>query len=478
MGNICNLSKENGQDSSINMSYNQKKTLQQIEDSLQNLTGNVEPIQNEFLPIPEIQKSDLFTSKETIRYSLKIAPNIAVIKYWGKLEKFKNIPLNSSVSITLDKNDVYSFTDIMLVPENSNVYSPTKNLKEIYLPSTKTQFKIDFTLNNKKCEFRKPHILAVDYFFSKKHPIQYFNQTTQSHKKIEWEEYKNWTQVIRSINNFPTSAGMASSASGFCSFAQVLSVIFHYFGNYKALNLEKMDIDKFIEDKIVYVIDKKNDIDNHDFESITKIFEILSLIRNISGSAVRSCFSGLVTTQGSELFLTKKSLKNLTENIRGDNEDFAIGKIHTHQNKVVLSEIDDKFFKDNLTRFFGINEKGDKLVYKKDEEEEIFTTKNGDNSRDLVLAQQELGDGKINLSDKTVQTAYLDSNCIAIPYIFPFLKSKNGALPSNEKNDIIPEENFKKMTLQRSQEFQNDLFIMIFIFDTSLKITQKVYHFL
>ena len=36
-----------------------------------------------------------------------VAPNIALIKYWGKRNKELNLPLNSSISLTL--SSVYSF---------------------------------------------------------------------------------------------------------------------------------------------------------------------------------------------------------------------------------------------------------------------------------------------------------------------------------------------------------------------------------
>ena len=45
------------------------------------------------------------------KYSITVrsAPNIALIKYWGKSNLDLNIPLNSSLSITLDQNTrIYS----------------------------------------------------------------------------------------------------------------------------------------------------------------------------------------------------------------------------------------------------------------------------------------------------------------------------------------------------------------------------------
>jgi len=38
--------------------------------------------------------------------------NIACIKYWGKADKKFNTPINSSVSVTLDQDDLCSITSV------------------------------------------------------------------------------------------------------------------------------------------------------------------------------------------------------------------------------------------------------------------------------------------------------------------------------------------------------------------------------
>ena len=38
--------------------------------------------------------------------------NIACIKYWGKADKAFNTPINSSVSVTLDQDDLRSITTV------------------------------------------------------------------------------------------------------------------------------------------------------------------------------------------------------------------------------------------------------------------------------------------------------------------------------------------------------------------------------
>ena len=44
--------------------------------------------------------------------SYKVAPNIALIKYWGKYDDESIIPLNDSISFTLDTDDLWTQTDI------------------------------------------------------------------------------------------------------------------------------------------------------------------------------------------------------------------------------------------------------------------------------------------------------------------------------------------------------------------------------
>lgn len=38
----------------------------------------------------------------------KVAPNIALIKYWGKFDTELILPLNSSISVTLSCDDLFT----------------------------------------------------------------------------------------------------------------------------------------------------------------------------------------------------------------------------------------------------------------------------------------------------------------------------------------------------------------------------------
>ena len=47
----------------------------------------------------------------------KVAPNIAMIKYWGKFDEDLILPLNSSVSATLSNEDLFALTEVTLSSE-------------------------------------------------------------------------------------------------------------------------------------------------------------------------------------------------------------------------------------------------------------------------------------------------------------------------------------------------------------------------
>ncbi|KAL5104827.1 Diphosphomevalonate decarboxylase [Taenia crassiceps] len=106
-----------------------------------------------------------------------IAPiNIALLKYWGKSDYLNIEPVADSLSLTLNSNQLHSRTQISLSP---GVGQP-------------------FLLNG---EFQKLY--------------------------------------IKSTNNFPTAAGLASSASGFASLAFGLATLYHLEGD--ASNCSPLD---------------------------------------------------------------------------------------------------------------------------------------------------------------------------------------------------------------------------------------------
>jgi diphosphomevalonate decarboxylase len=119
--------------------------------------------------------------------------NIAIIKYWGKEDEENIIPLNNSISITLDMNKFYTETTATLIE--------SKNNPEI------SELPVDIILNGKAIKV-SGRVRKIINIFCKKEYIPNF--------KLE----------IESINTFPTAAGCASSASSMACLVNVLNELF------------------------------------------------------------------------------------------------------------------------------------------------------------------------------------------------------------------------------------------------------------
>jgi diphosphomevalonate decarboxylase len=153
--------------------------------------------------------------------------NIAFVKYWGKKDENLNLPMNSSISMTLDEN-VSTKTTV----EFSDKYKEDA-----------------FVLDNVKQAGEK--LQKVSKFLD-----------------IAREKAKSKLNAkVVSVNNFPMSAGIASSASGFAALAAASS---------KALGLKLSD------------------------------GELSALARRGSGSAARSIHGGFVEWENE----SAKQIKN------------------------------------------------------------------------------------------------------------------------------------------------------------------------
>jgi diphosphomevalonate decarboxylase len=106
-------------------------------------------------------------------------PNIAVVKYWGKRDNFLNLPNNGSISVTMDET---------LSTVTSVCFDQSLRLDEL-------------TLNGK---------------------IAQVKETARASKVLDAIRAKARIRLkakVASENNFPTGAGIASSASGFAALA-------------------------------------------------------------------------------------------------------------------------------------------------------------------------------------------------------------------------------------------------------------------
>ncbi|GAB2546802.1 diphosphomevalonate decarboxylase [Rhodanobacter koreensis] len=147
-------------------------------------------------------------------------PNIALVKYWGKRDVGLNLPVVGSMSITLDS--LWTRTEVRFVPGAAQDRG---------------------SLNGRSDEAVTKRMVACLDLLRERARV-------------------DWGAVVDSRNNFPTAAGLASSASGFaalvCAGAQ-------------ALGLNLSDTDKSL------------------------------LARRCSGSAARSVFGGYVEWARGEL---------------------------------------------------------------------------------------------------------------------------------------------------------------------------------
>ncbi|EFJ06620.1 hypothetical protein SELMODRAFT_135101 [Selaginella moellendorffii] len=117
--------------------------------------------------------------------------NIAVIKYWGKRDEDLILPLNSSISVTLDPNDLSATTTVSTSPD-FDADRLWLNDKEVSLSSHR------YVSCLKELRDR-----ATDVKDEKTGIV------------ITKEDWKHLKLHIVSKNNFPTAAGLASSAAGF-----------------------------------------------------------------------------------------------------------------------------------------------------------------------------------------------------------------------------------------------------------------------
>ena len=105
--------------------------------------------------------------------------NIAFVKYWGKKNTVINLPMNPSISMTLDEN----------LSTKTTVEFSKKYKKDIFI------------LNNEEEQGKK--LEKVSKF------LDIVRKKTKTKLKAK----------VNSINTFPTGSGIASSASGFAALA-------------------------------------------------------------------------------------------------------------------------------------------------------------------------------------------------------------------------------------------------------------------
>jgi len=130
--------------------------------------------------------------------------NIAVIKYWGKRDEKLILPINDSVSVTLSSDQMHAKTSVTADPN----------------------FSADRIWLNGQEENAESGRLASCLASVREAAVAAGSQAAVS---------PSWRVHICSENNFPTAAGLASSAAGYACLVAALTKLYNLQGDISAL---------------------------------------------------------------------------------------------------------------------------------------------------------------------------------------------------------------------------------------------------
>ncbi|XXZ98580.1 diphosphomevalonate decarboxylase [Meyerozyma guilliermondii] len=124
--------------------------------------------------------------------------NIATLKYWGKRDKSLNLPTNSSISVTLSQDDLRTLTSV----------------------ATSDEYKEDILWLN-----GKPESLTSERTKACLADLRKLRAEMEG-TDPSLPQLSKWKLHIVSENNFPTAAGLASSAAGFAALVVAIAKLF------------------------------------------------------------------------------------------------------------------------------------------------------------------------------------------------------------------------------------------------------------
>ncbi|KAH8928295.1 Diphosphomevalonate decarboxylase [Atractiella rhizophila] len=131
--------------------------------------------------------------------------NIAVIKYWGKRSLPLNLPTNSSLSVTLSVDDLASTTTARVGKWDGG--------DKLWLNGAEE----GITGRTRKC---------LEWLREERKKLEDANKDLEVSFVAVERKLSDLTLHICSKNNFPTAAGLASSASGFAALSYTISVLY------------------------------------------------------------------------------------------------------------------------------------------------------------------------------------------------------------------------------------------------------------
>ncbi|OCT51706.1 Diphosphomevalonate decarboxylase [Cladophialophora carrionii] len=139
-------------------------------------------------------------SSPVYRASTTAPVNIAVIKYWGKRDTALNLPTNSSLSVTLSQKSLRTLTTASCSETYSGPDSLILNGEEEDIQSSK---------RTQAC---------LKHLRSLREQLESSNASLPKLSKM--------TLRLVSANNFPTAAGLASSAAGFAALVRSIADLY------------------------------------------------------------------------------------------------------------------------------------------------------------------------------------------------------------------------------------------------------------
>jgi len=137
--------------------------------------------------------------QQIYRASTTAPVNIAVIKYWGKRDPKLNLPTNSSLSVTLSQSDLRTHTTASC----SSTYQPPDAL----------------LLNGQAETLNTPRSLAC------LRALRDFRSSLEE-SMPSLPKLSTYPLRLASTNNFPTAAGLASSAAGFAALVRAIADLY------------------------------------------------------------------------------------------------------------------------------------------------------------------------------------------------------------------------------------------------------------
>ncbi|MCJ1279716.1 diphosphomevalonate decarboxylase [Puttea exsequens] len=141
----------------------------------------------------------LIEGREIFRASTTAPVNIAVVKYWGKRDPTLNLPTNSSLSVTLSQSDLRTHTTASCSPSYPTPDTLLLNgVPQSLSTPRSTACLASLRALRSQLEKADPSLPPLSA-----HPLR-----------------------IVSSNNFPTAAGLASSAAGFAALIRAIADLY------------------------------------------------------------------------------------------------------------------------------------------------------------------------------------------------------------------------------------------------------------